>query len=758
MEFEQFTYTGSPWGFSAPGWTIFQSSPGISPQEAVGIKPYFQFKNPVDGVTPDTFPNGTPLPVQLVFATLPGTKRRFVSQSLDSGLRWYDQTRGRDYFAHVFVESVAGSGLDEVSLDFNPVAWFLSRSFQTEFPTDLRDKALEIFRGETPNEPTPELPTVPLSDIHPAEELTDSAIFGNLSDKTASLLGPLISAMIRKNRGEKKKVFAFDGTKNQSLFTMAACVRLLPLSVRQSLSFSTWIPPGDLRSFPESEDLLFVGTFRAGETADPDTGLYGPIPQGGPEFKSREDVESFKEMVDICGSSLRAEDFDELVACWEVASGKTGSLDRFRETATFAGRFPGLEDRLAESLSDAGREFFLVGWFELGLNGFRDVAEADCAENARDGDTFAQAFRTLKTPAARSAFLDSVYESCRQQSDKADFVRTWLSLERDVRALKPEGSAPWNEGVSAAEEFERIRDAVRLRQVKESDASVELDVLARIETVCGTDLEAFDETKRKLEYLIALACLRSPSDLPAFAERAKALGGDSNRIRAEVLAHVKPETLRATDNLDDALAAYEVVGISGAEVLGRVLVARESAENERKQNRPPAMQPPGGQSRRSPSRWAIFLGMVSGFVIGAVAGAGTSWVVISGAANKPNTSTETASETKPDASTESPWETVVEETQPIIESGAISKEDSPCSFPGRTVSDERDFEMATNPADTPTSSREQNPDIDRGVSGLYSETTPEEHPFSDDKRPQSGFSVRKKGKNNRHEEERSLKP
>ena len=125
MSAENFTYTGSPWGYTAPGWTVFQRSPGISPKAAEALMSYFRYPGPPEG------------PVRFVYVGVTPSGQRVLAQSRDSGLRWYDESRGHDYFAHVFVEPASAA----LPPEFNPMSLYMSSGrdgIQTEFPAELK--------------------------------------------------------------------------------------------------------------------------------------------------------------------------------------------------------------------------------------------------------------------------------------------------------------------------------------------------------------------------------------------------------------------------------------------------------------------------------------------------------------------------------------------------------------------------------------------------------------------------------------------
>ncbi len=262
MAIEQFTYTGSPWGYTAPGWTVFQRSPGISPNRAESFSGIFGYSGE-DGD-----------PVQFVHIADKG--ETVLSQSLDSGLRWYDKNRGHDYFAHVF----AGPSPDDrnglPSPDFTPMSLYMSSAFQREFPEDLRGKAQEVFDGKRANSEPPHLEQLDsFFDIPQNPDFRREAVARRIPAGGLEKI-PSIAESI-KRRMERKpgaKAVRFDGRNPHAADTMALALSLLPPDMRMRANFATWMSPAALESMPGFANLDFYGTdLPAGCNVDPDTGV-----------------------------------------------------------------------------------------------------------------------------------------------------------------------------------------------------------------------------------------------------------------------------------------------------------------------------------------------------------------------------------------------------------------------------------------------------------------------------------------------------
>lgn len=363
---EQFTYTGSPWGYSAPGWTVFQRSAGMNPKAAEALRPLFAYAWPQ---SKDGF-----APVQFTYAGSAPNGGCVVAQTVDAGPRWYDPNRGHDYFAHV-VSGDAGAA----DASFNPLALVGSPSLQTAFPENLKERALKILNGEIPDEPTPKLDQIAdLSALEPSPSLSFDAAVSRLPAGAFPKLGLALAALMERRQ------FQFDAASSDALDFLAAALALLPPSFRRSLCFSTWIPQSAAETHPLAGRLAFFGTRRAGVAADPDTGLY-EIPASraaAPRIASADDARLLKRLVDSCGAGLSAADFAPLLAAFDIASDRAVTEPDAIAAADLAGRFPGLKREFEATGLAAALDTLLAG------RRYRDALAA--VRGAGDLDRFFQ--------------------------------------------------------------------------------------------------------------------------------------------------------------------------------------------------------------------------------------------------------------------------------------------------------------------------------------------------------------------------------
>lgn len=275
MALENFTYTGSPWGYTAPGWTVLQRSPGVNPKAAESLRRVFRYTGPDSG------------PVRYVHLPDVGGKRVF-SLSADAGLRWYDKTRGHDYFAHIFLEDASAP----VPAGFNPAVYALSASFQRAFPEALKEKALKILQGRIPNEEPPLLAAAPgVSALVPAPALSAAAAFEDFSlpDEACERLADVASAFASRIRAGGPPL-VFDASCPAFLPFVASALSLVPESLRAKAAFATFVAAGEAADFPELRQMCFIGVDAAGRGADPATGLASDVPRRGVRHQSCAEV------------------------------------------------------------------------------------------------------------------------------------------------------------------------------------------------------------------------------------------------------------------------------------------------------------------------------------------------------------------------------------------------------------------------------------------------------------------------------------
>lgn len=587
---EQFTYTASPWGKSDPGWMTFQKSPGIDDTDIGKISSYYRYGRPDgwDGAPgPDSLSS---YPVQFVFArpdALGGDA--LLVQTTFTGKRWYDPRPG-DWFVHGFriAPSVVATGKNSTE---SLLRLFKSDSIQREYPQELREKATLISQKKMQWEAPPDLPSLDsLEKLVPNDVFDFEALLERIPDGAWPKLGGLLVAAVK--RSNSAKAFVFDATRPESLDTMAALLALMPAKLRMEAQFSTYFHAENVREIKADDTFLFYGTVREDESSDPDTGLYGDLPQGGSDFQSRDDVELFKLMVDAGGAELKAKDFDNLVLCWEVAAGRKADVASLRNAVAFADRFPGMKDEVASGFASALADYNydslprelriadIVAGYELGMDSIRFGIPGGLGDFVRDGTLFADTLRTLEDDAARMEFANAVAKDAEASGAMAQLASMWLGCEQDVRALLSRNvPGPFAHAAALADRYDSIHRAVAAGHVEPGRATALLAEVEKAAKTLGDDFDGMAETQNGLRYLAALDGLKDVGGLQAFATAIDGLGVDEEKVRADVLERVKPGDIPSS-RLAEAMDAFEVVGVSRRDVLRMAVETAEGRGRE----------------------------------------------------------------------------------------------------------------------------------------------------------------------------------
>lgn len=567
MGMKQFTYTATPWGVDAPGWSIFQSTEGLAPAVVRNFRAYYSYEN---------LAGEERSPRKLTFAGQEGHGQTIVSQGCDCGLRWWDTKRGANYFSHMYLGN-AQEALAGLAEDFNPMALYGAPCFQEDFPEELKAEAESKDRPALPP-PLPEADGLASLETNP--EFGDPALFARAEWCDWGKIGALAEWMHRRVNGEEPHALAYDARKTEGVDAMALALRLLPLQERKRTVFSTWMTATEQGSFPDGGKLVFFGTVQDGE-ADPDTGVYGQLQAKRLAFRGREDAEAFKRMVDWCGAALGAGDWEGLVACWEVATGRCEGAEKLMSAMAFAERFEGLASEVEEGLAGAfaasgvekegERAVALAAWFELGMGAFGDVAKKICGECGRNREALGDALRALAGADARTKFLEETHEQAKEAGGLPELAKAWLGLGADARGLVPADARNRAFGTFTArvDRFAGIRGTVKQGMVGAGQAAALLAEVEQAEETLGRDFDGMPETLTALRYQVALEKVGNFKDLAAFAREASELGVDEGKIRADGLKKA-PLGWIPGDKLKAAVEAYGAIGVKPKELIAKI--------------------------------------------------------------------------------------------------------------------------------------------------------------------------------------------
>jgi hypothetical protein len=235
-------------------------------------------------------------PVKFVYAGSSPQGARIVAQSQDCGLRWYDESRGHDYFAHVFCEDSP----KKLKADFNPMSLFLSPDIKTSFPAELKRKASEIMKGQRAREEPPLLDSFSsFSELQSNPAFSGYAVFsqGRLSQRSVARLSSAAAAIVNRLSNPVGRPLLFDIANQNSLNVMAAALGVIPPALRHSVSFATFAATEEIVANSPFATFTFVGVKAQSGMCDPDTGILGDLPDAGFEFSNAAEAAQFARIV-----------------------------------------------------------------------------------------------------------------------------------------------------------------------------------------------------------------------------------------------------------------------------------------------------------------------------------------------------------------------------------------------------------------------------------------------------------------------------
>ena len=409
----------------------------------------------------------------------------------------------------------------------NPVRLFMSPKLQLDFPADngLKEKALRIFRKETAWEAPPELPEFQsLSDLPENPRLDFDSALDAISEHAVRQLGALVCAIVRRTTGKAEKPIVFDSGNKFSPFVMSLALDLIPPTWRARTWFAIHFTESALRRLPGADFLTFYGTDGT-TSSDPDSGIASGVDFAQDQFNfiDRNDVRAFKKQLDLIGAEVSIEDYNGLVNCRRISSGKSTDLASLRSATAFADRFPGLKDEIGKGLAnslatyshasttDIPVDFHVlsaIAWFELGFTAFQGFAKRTCSICAQDLALLDRMVTELKDVAVSSAFVNEVVDGARKYGASAFVNRI---VESKIPFEKIASTRTENDLLRLAVEYRKILSDVHSCRVIESfsiDAAMALRKVNALLTIAGSGIKDIVEVKKYLEYRQDLADIR----------------------------------------------------------------------------------------------------------------------------------------------------------------------------------------------------------------------------------------------------------
>lgn len=216
--------------------------------------------------------------------------------STATGKRWYlGDNRGGEYVAHVYVFDVLPGG-------FTPFSYLASEGFWKEIPPGWKEKAGEISMMDSSSAGKSYPPVPPLPEaLLPNHYYRFESILDRVRDDAVPEIGKILETVAaRLNTPNDVPCPIFDANSPGSIDTMALVSQLFPWADRIRLQFSTFLNKDYADRIPTFNELSFYGTVKEG-TSDSKTGVFDGttfVQYSYPlEFKSKEDIKAFKEIV-----------------------------------------------------------------------------------------------------------------------------------------------------------------------------------------------------------------------------------------------------------------------------------------------------------------------------------------------------------------------------------------------------------------------------------------------------------------------------
>jgi len=610
----QFTYTASPWGKSGSGWMVFQQSRNVSSDETKKLYDLYRYEELQNAAETKLFP------VQFAYLPMQTGDGAVLTQTTFTGVRWWGDPRPGDFFAHVLLldkESVKESAKAGV----NPVKLFRSPKLQSAFPENLKQKALRIFNKELPCEPTPGLPELQSLSVFPEnQQLTFETALKAIPERAAKQLGALVCAIMLRTTGKLDNPIVFDSGNKYSPLIMSLALDLIPPTWRAQTWFAVHFAEHALRRIPVFSSLTFYGTDTK-QKADPDSGIVSGVDfkQDPFQFASRDDVQSFKEQLDLLGADVLPEKYEELVSFSKVSLGKTLELNALRSAASFASKIPEMMAKLELGITRAfpganynelpleNQKASLVAWFELNMARFKDNAIGFCHECSQNLEKLSMAFQTLKDDNARLNFLNAVSQEA-EKSDVASFANMIIdapNLLGDITEKLPEDSL-----LRLILEYRNIKDNLA-KGCPNAYLNRDSEIVGKLYDKTGPEVKGLSDTKRILEYHQDIAKIHKIEDIKQILSKYTMSGGfpQGINVQKDILSIIRPKEVRDVVSCGFSL---EALGLHGVDLICRKWnEERESNENARKLDK---------QKIRKLHIWVLLIGIILGFIGGWMTG------------------------------------------------------------------------------------------------------------------------------------------
>ncbi len=584
----QFIYTASPWGRSDPGWMVFATSAEMDVSLAESLKRYYRYITP-DGMSTDPSPDElSSYPIQYVVAKVRDGEFVIVSQTTFTGRRWYDPRPG-DWIAHVFLVPITSYKMVIGDGKHNPFAWFRSGTFKEKYQEEWKNTAEAISRKDIPYEAPPTLDTLEaITEIDVNGDYEFTSLLYDIDDAAFPKIGSVLGTIWSRQSGTGR-AFVFDATNPMSAKTMALLLELLPGTIRVDAEFATYLHSEVAAEIQTDSRFLFYGTVREGVTSDFDTGLYGEFPQNDLNFRGREDVDLFKQMLDSVSPILKEDEFNSFIKCWNVAAGFDISVDGMREANNFCAagnvpRFPELHtlllEKIAAQLSEdvnaddvEWRNRFAAARYEIGAELDEYASDQFFEACVMDRAAFDSACQCVRTdPHALRLFLKELESASSSKEFKENLaerlLETNMITKGDVIAVKDK--LPFINLIF------KYREIVKRGSDQVNASADDIKVVEDLQCKFGINISGMDDVLEMLKYKCALLEITSIEDIakclkPPFSQNVALL------VTSDLASRIKPSSPHDKVELARAL---DKIGMSGNDYIEMEWIKELARSNE----------------------------------------------------------------------------------------------------------------------------------------------------------------------------------
>lgn len=568
---EQFTYTASPWGMSGNGWMVFQQSKNVTSIDVKKLYNLYRYEEPNDNI--DQYKHS----IQFIFLPNYFNNNAVLTQTAFTGVRWWGEPRPGDFFAHIFLID-KNTLQDSVSSRFNPVKLFMSPKIQVSFPEEngMKDKALRIYKNEIVWEPPPELPSIiSLSELPTNPKLSFDCVINKISQPAIKKIGALILSIIYRMSGKLDKPIIFNCRNEASIMMMSLALDLLPPLWRINVKFAINATEYAIRCVSEFSSMTFYGT-NSDLAHDFDTGISSGVDFNNDLFKfvDTSDICLFKKMLDCVGVNITIEDYNGVINCYKVSSGRKGDLDAFKKAMDFALKFPTIKYEIEKgfssictennytTLSKEYQKISIVGLFKYRMSVFEASAKQVCKKNILDMHFIDDIISELKDDVKVCyAFLDEVVAAA-EEFGLDTFVNNIIETPNTLDEIVD--TQYRRDVLSLTLQYKKIKNGIddcRNKGIMCCYPKSSFEIINSLFSKVGRNVKDIVENRKFLKYCQDLTKIKSIKDVVGILEASIAKGLPNGvDVKNDIAKYFVPSSI---SDVVELACIYEKLGLDG---------------------------------------------------------------------------------------------------------------------------------------------------------------------------------------------------